>query len=319
MDARFSGSSAIPLESPKAKRIDSLSDRLLIQIAGTMCAMLSSEPTLEITAEGSLRPFLVQEGEPDITMKVSLDDLSVQRNFGKLLFDSGSIWQLHQDEDGYTFRFQSSALGSVPYKIAKMARDFSRGEVLLHAPYFEKKQPLYPLGYPLDELLFLHFLALGKGALMHGCGVIDAKGRGHLFLGQSGAGKTTMARLWEGEPGVSILSDDRIILRRNDHQIWMYGTPWHGEAEFAASSGTPLDFVYFLGKGGRMKLLPQSKAASLARLFASSFPPIYNPEAVDFLMGFFEEIVTFVPCYELRFLPSKRAVRFIQRFHEGST
>ena len=71
-----------------------------------------------------------------------------------------------------------------------------------------------PLEYPLDELLLQGLLARGRGAEIHACGIADGSGRGLLFVGQSGAGKTTMARLWEGERGITVLSDDRIILRR---------------------------------------------------------------------------------------------------------
>jgi hypothetical protein len=33
-----------------------------------------------------------------------------------------------------------------------------------------------------------------------------------------------MARLWKDVPGVTVLSDDRIILRKMDGRIWMFGT-----------------------------------------------------------------------------------------------
>ena len=88
------------------------------------------------------------------------------------------------------------------------------GEILLHPGFFEWSQPVDPLSTPLDELLYGALLARGRGAEIHGCGLIDAHGNGLLFAGRSGAGKTTMARLWQDVPGTTILSDDRIILRK---------------------------------------------------------------------------------------------------------
>jgi hypothetical protein len=173
-----------------------------------------------------------------------------------------------------------------------------------------------PLEYPLDELLFIHFLALGRGAEIHSCGVIDSLGRGHLFVGQSEAGKTTMARLWEDESGVTVLSDDRIILRKVDGRLWMYGTPWHGDAVLASPARAPLTRVYFLKRGRENELVPLGMAESAGNLISCSFLPFYDPEALSFTLAFFEEVVKTVPCYELRSLPDKRVVEFINNIVE---
>jgi hypothetical protein len=207
-------------------------------------------------------------------------------------------------------------LGSVPYKAARVNKEFSRGEVLLHQAYFDQDLPLYPLEYPLDELLLIHFLAQGKGVEVHACGVIDSQGRGHLFVGQSGAGKTTMARLWHGESEVTILSDDRIILRKAGDAFWMYGSPWHGDAGLASPEGAPLDGIFFLQKGEKNKRLPQRKADAMGRLLACSFLPFHNPRALEFLVGFFAEIVSTVPCDELLFFPDERIVKFIRELKD---
>ena len=71
----------------------------------------------------------------------------------------------------------------------------------------------------------INLLGDGRGLVVHGCGMFDGSDEAYLFVGQSGAGKTTMARLWHAEPGVLILSDDRVILRSEPDGVWMYGTP----------------------------------------------------------------------------------------------
>jgi hypothetical protein len=120
-----------------------------------------------------------------------------------------------------------------------------------------------------------------------------------------------MARLWEDDPGVTILSDDRIILRKINNQIWMYGTPWHGEAGFAAPTRAPLNKVYFLRKGAENQIFPLKEAESITRFFSCCFPLFYNRDAVDFTLRFFDEVAKSVPCYELGFLPDKTTVRFL--------
>jgi hypothetical protein len=288
-----------------------MSSRIFLQIADITCFVTSADRSVELLIEGSAQSFLVAKTNADITVKAKWSDLSGIKYEGLKLFDSGAVWQLHQVDGIFLFSFSSQVFGPIPYKVALLKKDFSTGEILLHRPYFHPEQSIYPLGYPLDELLITNFLALGKGVEVHACGVMDSQGRGHLFVGQSTAGKTTMARLWENEPNNTVLSDDRIILRRSQDSIWMYGTPWHGDAMLASPTRAPITAVYFLRKGQKNELVTQKTSDSISRLFACSFPPFYNRDALDFTLVFLEDVVRKVPCYELKFTPDKSVVDFI--------
>jgi ABC-type nitrate/sulfonate/bicarbonate transport system ATPase subunit len=59
----------------------------------------------------------------------------------------------------------------------------------------------------------VNYLAQSDSMIVHACGV-DYEGKGILFVGESGAGKSTLTKIWNQEPGVEILSDDRIIVRK---------------------------------------------------------------------------------------------------------
>ena len=259
---------------------------------------------LKLRVEETIRDFLVPQTTPDITIETEWGDLS-QEPEGRKIFDSGGTWQLYQSGEEYFFSLSSPLLSPIPYKLARMNKDFTRGKILLHEPHFDRNQPVNPLEYPLDELLLINFLALGKGVDIHACGITDQLGQGRLFVGQSGAGKTTIARLLEETEGITILSDDRIILRQVDHTLWMYGTPWHGEARLASPARAPLSQVYFLEKGSRNELASQKRAEALGRLFACSFLPFYSPEGLAFTLGFLEKVVKATPCHVLKWLPDK--------------
>ncbi len=132
-------------------------------------------------------------------------------------------------------------------------------------------------------------------------------------MGRSGAGKTTIARLWENQPGNTVLSDDRIILRPVENTICMYGTPWHGEADLASPERTPLTGLDFLAKGSKNEIVPLRISDAIGRLFTCSFPPFYSQQGLDFTLSFHEEIVGTVPCYELKFLPDEKVLEFIPK------
>jgi len=284
---------------------------LLLRIADINCEFLSNDATMKIGLEGAMKKFVVEEGKPDIRVQASWSNLSGKRN-GELVFDSGDLWKLYSENGSYCFRFTSPVLGNYPYKMATFTKEFDSGEVYLHESYFNQNQPIYPLEYPLDELMINNFLARGKGVEVHACGILNSQAQGYLFVGQSTAGKTTMAKLWEDEPDVTVLSDDRIVLRKIGGRICMYGTPWHGEAMLASASRAPLTAIYFLEKGKKNELVGQKPSDSISRLFACSFSPFYNRDALDFTLSFLEDVVKNVPCYELKFTPDKSVVEFVK-------
>jgi hypothetical protein len=291
-------------------------DRAQARIADIDLAIVSVDPAMKVQIQGATQNFLIHRTPPHITIEARWDDLSEMELRGQKLFESGAVWQLYQDDSVYIFSLSSQALGSIPYKVARVQKDFSWGEVLLHRGYFDQDRPIYPLEYPLDELLFIHYLASGRGAEVHACGVVDSHGNGHLFLGQSGAGKTTLARQWQNEEETTILSDDRIILRQKGGELWMHGTPWHGEAKIASPFQARLSRIYFLEHGKKNELVELGTTEAMARLFACSFVPFYSPEALKFTAGFFEEVAKAVPCSKLSFFPDKRVVGFIQQLRD---
>ena len=289
--------------------------RSTLRIAHIKIALLCDDPSLRSGIEPSFRRFLTNDAEPDVTIRASWGELR-KDPFGEKVFDSGAVWQLYRQNGEYTFRFTSPAFGTQPYKIATLDETFTAGEVSIHRPFFQYDEPIDPLEYPLDELLIVGLLGKGRGVEVHACGIVDDLGQGHLFVAQSGGGKSTIARIWEDEPGITILSDDRIILREEEKTFWMYGTPWHGDAALASPERAPLERVYFLKRGQKNDLRPYNEASATGRLFSCSFPPFYNPDGIHFTLGFLEQVTTKVPCYGFRFVPNRQAVHFIQGLND---
>ena len=284
---------------------------LSLRIGDITVALLSGGPGLKLGVEASAQRFLVESGEADATVRAAWDDLREPAT-GDRIFDSGALWQLYHQDGNYIFRFTSPAIGALPYKEACFNADFTFGELSLHRAYFDGSGPAHPLEYPLDELWMVHLLAQGRGVEVHACGVQDSDGRGYLFLGHSGGGKSTMARLWQCDGGVQVLSDDRIILRFLDGRLWMYGTPWHGEAELAAPIRTGLTQIFFLGRGSRNEMIPLRQPDAVSRLLACSFVPFYSPSGLDFTLALLQKVTKAIPCTALQFVPDERAVEFVR-------
>jgi hypothetical protein len=264
--------------------------------------------------EPSLRPFAMVRaaGEQcDVQVNVSMvEELRVPAS--ESLFDSGGLWRLFAEAGGYRLNFLRPFAGETPYKTAWFDRDFSRGELALSRKFFDPAEAMYPMEYPLDEVLMIHHLASGKGLEVHALGLVDEAGRGHLFLGHSGAGKSTSARLWQKQKGVRILSDDRIILRRSGGQVWMHGTPWHGDAGIASPDSALLTHVYVLEQWPTNELVPMPRSLATAEIFARSFVPRHCGEALGFVLQFIEQVCEEVPCDTFRFVPNESAMEAIR-------
>jgi len=183
------------------------------------------------------------------------------------VFESAPIWSLYRHNGASILRIFEHMPGCG--RTLVLTRDAENTDLYFDDPRGHFSTPFYG---PTMELLMVHYLAAGRGIIVHGCG-IKHNGRGLLFVGESGAGKTTMARIWSRESGVEILSDDRTIVRKQGDHFVMYGTPWHGEG--------------------------------------CSFPPLWDAEAMKYTMELFSDLVAAVPCRELSIKPDRGVIEFV--------
>jgi hypothetical protein len=294
-----------------------ISNTVAYQIGGISFGM-SSDGDVLLALDPALREFAVQPSTPgncDVNIRVSLvGQLPAPQR--KPLFHSGGLWSLFEErreqQDGYRLNFQRSFPGETPYKSVWFDRNFTTGHLQLSRLFFPQDSPVYPLEYPLDEVLMIHRLACGQGLEVHAVGIVDDLGRGHLLLGHSGAGKSTTARLWLAQPNVRILSDDRIVLRRQNGQIRMYGTPWHGDAGISSPQCATVTNIYFLEQYRHNEILSMAPGVAAAELFARSFVPRHCAQGLEFALSFIESVAREIPCNIFRFVPQQSAVEAIR-------
>jgi hypothetical protein len=222
------------------------------------------------------------------------------------VFDSRPIWTLYRNDSSFVIR------------LFEQYPDLQRILILPHhfehADLFFNESPdslFDPFFGPTMELLMIHYLAKGRGIIVHACG-LEYNESGILFAGESGAGKSTLARLWAANSGVEILSDDRIIVRNHNGQFWIYGTPWHGDGQFASPRGVRLKQIYFIKHGQKNAITQLSGTSSVSQFLKASFPPFWDTGGMESAMEFLSELTATVPGQEFFFRPDKSAVDFIK-------
>jgi len=279
-----------------------------LRVAGFTIHIAHADRSWPIAPAAAASAFLVDPAPADVEITVQVGRCEAPA--GAPVFESGGSWRLFRTADGYRFSFVSPR-SSAPYKIADFTPDFSSGRITLHEPFFAGMPAIDPLEYPLDELLIISLLARGHGVELHGCGILDDQS-GCVFVGQSGAGKSTIARLWLEDERAVVLSDDRIVVRAHADGLWVYGTPWHGEAPLASPRRAVLKQIFLLRQLDRHALSALSRTDAVARMFAASFPILHDAAAVEFTLGFLDRVAATVPVRELGFAPTRSLIEFVR-------
>jgi energy-coupling factor transporter ATP-binding protein EcfA2 len=150
-----------------------------------------------------------------------------------------------------------------------------------------------------------------SGILSHGCGLIKGN-KTFVFMGDSGAGKTTISKILNRN-GLSILSDDRIIIRKKRNSFFSYGTPWAGEGKFFSSKTAPLDGIFFLYHGKKNKLARMPVKEALSRILSCAFIPYWDKTATGSSMDTSIDLAKKIPCYKIYFLPDDSAFKFLRK------
>ena len=263
-----------------------------------------SSPRTALNIPGAYLPFSgVHNAGGDISLRLHYGgSLPV---FETKVFESPPIWSLYRDNNATAIKIFEHMPGYG--RTLVLSRDLEKADL-----HFDDSSGPYsdPFFGPTLELLMVHYLAQGRGVIIHGCG-IKLNDRGVLFVGESGAGKTTMARIWDRISGVEVLSDDRTIVRKRGDHFVMYGTPWYGQGKFGCPSRAKLDQIFFIKHGKENSILKCNNARSVTQFLKSSFPPLWDTAGMEYSMDIFSDLAAAVPCHELSFKPDNSVIDFV--------
>jgi hypothetical protein len=287
-------------------------NRIIIKVSDIIFSISSDREIKTMLLEKAYKDFFCID-VPEIIINAYYGDLPrISFQDKDKIFDSEMVWSLYKKDGKNIFVMISPIFGSLPYRIAIFDIGFMRGEVYNLIPNPEEILDGHlsnPLEFPLSEVLMVCLLAQRRGLMIHACG-IDDNGKGYLFAGNSTHGKTTMAKLWKDH--ALVLNDDRIVIRKKENHFWMYGTPWHGEYTGVSPQGVPIKKIFFLHHAESNNAIRCKGVDAASKLFARSFPPLWDSEGMKFTLNFCSQLISAVPCYKLNFMPDENIVDFVR-------
>ena len=161
----------------------------------------------------------------------------------------------------------------------------------------------------LLELFYTH--ALRRRMLQIHCSIVDDHGRGILFLGPSGIGKTTQAEKWAEYRSASIINGDIGFVQLTPDGPSAWGTPWHGSSPYCLNAQVPVRALVVLKQASMNGLRPLTGFERVAEVSGSVFYPSWLEGGVEVAAGLLHELLTTVPVYRLDNRADREAVELL--------
>lgn len=275
------------------------------KVAGIRFSVISDNDSI-IDGLENYKPFEDQE-EDSVSFEISVEpfiDANKELYFNEVIENDAPMISVYHCGEDWLFEMAPTAMQPCCAKLLATP-DFSKAKLKL----LENAD----LHFVIDTscMLMFAFANAAHGTLEMHASVIENQGKGYLFLGKSGTGKSTHSRLWlENVPGSRLLNDDNPIVRvQDDGMVWVYGSPWSGKTPCYINKGVPVGGIVKLSQAPENRIRRCALPEAYAALYSSVSGLKMNREMYDGLHETMEKTVVSVPFYHLDCLPDADAAQ----------
>jgi len=245
-----------------------------------------SEPVFSLSIETSARPSCIEETR--------------QEEEGQIIVCGHTSLNQPTFEFFLKDAFTGMSVCSPDYKSA-----------VLYLPQ-EKNNILYKFAIN-NTLMVLYALATAKlGTALFHAAVVTYGERGYLFLGKSGTGKSTHARLWlRYNDGSELMNDDNPVVRfyGEGASAVVYGSPWSGKTPCYKNQEAPVGGFVFLSQAPYNKIQRLRGVSAYAALLPSISGKRWDKAIADGLHCTENALASHVPVWHLECLPDEAAAK----------
>lgn len=165
----------------------------------------------------------------------------------------------------------------------------------------------------IDNALMVMFAlaTADKGTALFHAATVSHEGNAYMFLGKSGTGKSTHARLWlKFIEGTKLINDDNPVVRVGDNgAATVYGSPWSGKTPCYRNVSYPLGGIVLLSQAPYNKITPLSGIKAYAALVPSISGKRWDERIADGLHQTENTLAETVPVWHLACLPDEEAAK----------
>ena len=163
-----------------------------------------------------------------------------------------------------------------------------------------------------NALMVLYALSTAdKQTVLFHAAVVSHEGRGYMFLGPSGTGKSTHARLWlQHIAGTELMNDDNPVVRIGDDGAAMvYGSPWSGKTPCYRQVSCKLGGIVVLSQAPYNKIRRLMGIEAYVSLMASISGKRWDEHIADGLHLTENALAQTVAVWHLECLPDEEAAK----------
>jgi len=144
--------------------------------------------------------------------------------------------------------------------------------------------------------------------LIHASGIIES-GKGRIFAGFSGVGKSTMANIWQNN-GAEIINDDRLLLKKETNGSWRFhNTPMYYRA---VPKSAVLNHIFFPFHSPQNTIEKLSGAKAIAQLLAFTIHHGYDSKHLLHHSSVTENLLQDITAAKLGVVPTSEIIAFIK-------
>ncbi len=277
-----------------------------IQIAGFLIKLYSDSTIL---LEEGYKPFVTQtNNNADIMIECFAGIPTQPFQHDELVFEAKN-----EQQRFYSIFRIGKNLGFIIYNqqnIGEIQQVAILDETFAHWKVYSEALPqnsILPLKYPLGPIVMHYMTLTSEAVMMHASCAFDGE-KARLFSGFSGAGKSTMSKLW-ADAGSRIINDDRLIIRKRKNGYIVYNTPMYYRD---MPKEAPLNSIYLISHSPENKAKRLNGAMAISKVMAFCIQNNFDKQFIQSRLSFFSELCMQIPVFELGFVPDESVIHFIK-------
>lgn len=255
----------------------------------------------------SFRPFKTEVNDEPVLFTLTVDDDFRPEYKGEEIgqFDcGGNNHGVYLLKDG-GYQIMVSDVYERKCCLLQSNKDFSHAVVALHG-----NDTMRNFGLNNSLMMMFAFSSAEQDTLLMHASVIRKDGKGYLFLGVSGTGKSTHTANWlKYIDDCDLMNDDNPVVRFVDGQTLVFGSPWSGKTPCYRNIEAPVGGFVQLKQAPFNKIRKMGVVETFASILPSCSVMKWDKRVYCGICDTVQHVIETTNSFFLENLPDEAAVR----------